>query len=407
MNSFFDYASAKICLFSRKYSLRPRWAAFQLAWWSFRQVLARRDSTSRIEDWYTLFTYYGKRVLPCNADKRLPPIKRGHIYFNIEKALQRFPNTKRLGLVFFMGIGDYFYATQFIKILHDTYPQLHLDAYVSDQFDGNNSPLVATCLQNNPCIEQIYMYHGKQHHRYWKDYDWQACYQKASQDTLLLPMVYEHANFITSRTRTLCETFGLVPPTLNPRPLVYNYSLGPRVNDFFKQYGPELNKVVFLQCSNRSSHFLYPHHEKLVQKLLDAGYFVVTVEDTDLQSPRLWKVDKKKMEITQSIALLQELRRRKIPTYMITTFSCFNSVSSALNIPNLSMQTTFDPAIGSVIFGNIFLISTYIYPQVHSERLFVAPQGTYTTKDGKDVFQPDFVKQCFDQMLQRLKEDNL
>lgn len=402
MDSFFKNATSKISLFSRKYALHPRVAAASLAWWSSRQFLAHHIRQSEQTGWYTLITYYGRRILPAAKETRVPKIGRGHIYFDIDKALKRFPNTKRLGLVFFMGVGDYFYASQFIKILHDTFPQLALDAYVSDQFDRNNSPLVATCLENNPCIEHIYMYHGKANHRYWKDYDWSECYQKASADTLLLPVVYEHANFITSRTRTLCETFGLVPPITNPRPLVYDYPLSPRIQQFFEQYGSSLNKVVFLQCSNRSFNFTYPYHDELAQKLLDDGYFVVTVENTAITSPRLWQVDIKNMKITETVALLQELHRRQIPTYMITTFSCFNSVSSALNIPNLSMQVTFDPAIGSVMYGNIFLISTYIYPQVLSEHQFIAPNGTFTGKNDRDVFKVDFVKQCFDQMLQLL-----
>ena len=400
MNSFFKHASSKVTLFSHKYANRSRKAALSLAWWNFRQFIARCPDKSHSTGWYTLVDYYGRRKLPSSTDMHLPKIGRGHIYFDIEKALKCFPHIKRIGLVFFMGVGDYFYATQFIKILHDTYPQLALDAYVSNQFDTNNSPLVATCLENNPCIEHIYMYNGKAYPRHWKNYDWNECYQKASKDTLLLPVVYEHDSYVTSRTRALCETFGIPVPMLNPRPLVHDYPLSSHVKQFFEQYGAALDKVVFLQCSNRSSNFVYPHHDELAQKLLDENYFVITVEKTSISSPRLWQIDIKNMKITETLALLQELHRRKIPTYMITTFSCFNSVSSALDIPNLSMQCTFDPAIGSVIYNNIFLISTYIYPQVLSERLFVATEGTFYTQDEKDIFSPNFVKTCFDKMLQ-------
>ena len=67
-------------------------------------------------------TYKYKKEL---AEFKIPQLSgNSHIYFNIAKALELNPKIKRLGLVFFMGIGDYFYATNFIEILRKEYPVL-------------------------------------------------------------------------------------------------------------------------------------------------------------------------------------------------------------------------------------------------------------------------------------------
>lgn len=355
----------------------------------------------KMSDWYVLKSEDGQLSFPNDNSRDLPLIPaKGHLYFDISQALKKFPQVKRLGLVFFMGIGDYFYATNFIKILHQTFPSLPLDAYVSDQFDANNSPLVAQCLKYNPDISHVFFYHGIPASReLWKNYNWSDCQNKVSDDTLLLPLIYEHNKFVLSRLHTLCETFSLPAPIINHKPLIHSIEPTKAIQEIFTQYKDVMNKVVFIQGSNRSSNFCYPFHDELVQKLLDSGFFVITVEGTKLKSPKLLPIDIKKLKMTESISLIQQIHKARIPLYMITTCSCFNSIASGLNIPTLGMQCFYDECMSSVIFSNIYLITPKCYKQVLTDRQFIAPGSAVIYQNDKYIYKPEFVFKCFEQMV--------
>lgn len=408
MNSFFYHAIHKIKDLQANYPNRQPYAAYKLAKWSFKQYVRRQLSSKKtnrkqqnISCWYTLFSEIGEEQVSPHCSKTIPFLPQGwHIRFDIAKALELFPQTKRLGLIFFMGIGDYFYSTNFIEQLHKQFPSLAFDAYVSETFDANNSPLVAQCLTQNPYIDRIILYPGKNARpELWKNYDYSQCYKLASDDTLLLPMIYEYEPYVLSRTFTLCDTFNLPIPNTNIKPIIYNYPPTEQVLNLFNQYKSEMNKVVFVQGSNRSSNFCYPFHDELVKKLLDLGFFVITVEKTELKSPRLLTIDIKKFKITESISLIQQIHNAHIPLYMITTFSCFNSIASGLNIPTLSMQCFYDVCMSSVIFSNIWLITPKYYEQVLTDKQFIATPDVVDYVNEKYIYHPEFVIKCFEQII--------
>ena len=374
----------------------PRAAALKCAAWSLLAACKGRCACPTNDGWITLYTKWGRCVPVEPNTRRIPLIPpQGHIRLDIKKALQQFPQVKRLGLVFFMGVGDYFYATPFIKLLKKQFPQVALDAYVSDQFDSNNSPLVADCLRCNPNIENVYMYSGKRCAANWKNYDWSACYKTAPADTLLLPMVYEYHEGILSRTQTLCDTFCLPVPDINPVPCLDDYPVTPAVEKWLGQI-PADKKIVFLQLSNRSSGFCYAQGDELIKGLWARGYFVITVEPTELAADNLLKIDTHQHAITETIALLQQLRVRGARVEMLTTFSCFNSVAGGLDIPVLSMQCSYHPSIASVMFSNMFLITPYLYHNVSADRQFVAPPEAVQKKGEFYYFSAAYVLRCFE-----------
>jgi hypothetical protein len=167
-----------------------------------------------------------------NKDKNFLDIKdleipfiptNSHIYFYIDRILKQNPNIKRIGLVFFMGIGDYFYSTTFIEHFKSLYKNLSFDAYVSKNMDRHNSPIVGKCLEVNPFFENVYYYNGHLTESWWKNYDYSDCYKNLGKDTLLLPMIYEYNILIKSRAEALCRTFT-IPVKKLAAPKVYtNY----------------------------------------------------------------------------------------------------------------------------------------------------------------------------------------
>lgn len=335
---------------------------------------------------------------------------RSHLYMDINKALEINPNLKGIWLVFFMGIGDYFYATRFIEQLKNTYPNLELNAFVSKNFDGNNSPLVADLLKNNPNINKVEMFDGYPAKDNWENYDYSDCYSRINNNYILCPMVYRFAPYINSRYSTLCETFGLNPEKITRPPLIYDYPISNQVQNLFNEIKEcyqqtKAKAVVFVQLSSRSSNYLYDHKNELIKKLLENNFIVVSVEKTDIKSPRYFEIDIKIFNICESISLL-ELLNKNIKTYCLTLVSLFWSVSSALNIPNLGMQHKDDPNMASVYFPNLFVLTHRKYNEIPSSRQFVAQEGDYSFSFDKKLFYDkwvynyDFVYECFKTMLQ-------
>mgnify|MGYP000053699482 FL=1 len=415
MKYYIEKLQHRVDLYKNKYKQKPRKMAFKLFWWNFKCLFKTFPKPKQINQpkineacisWFkvlewdnTDITYKYKKEL---AEFKIPQLKgNSHIYFNIAKALELNPKIKRLGLVFFMGIGDYFYATNFIEILKKEYPNLILDAYVSKNFDGNNSPLVGKCLETNPNIDKVYYYDGHQNIEYWKNYDYSECYNLKSDDTLILPMVYEHNEYVSSRTETLCKTFNLPEPLINPLPIIYDYEDSEEIKSLFNQYRDKMDKVVFIQMSARSSNFTYPFVDEIIEQLLDDGFFVISVEKTNIVNSKLLVIDIKKYTINDSISLVRMIKNYHIPICFLTTISCFASISSALQIPNLCMQHTYDPCISSVYYSNIYLVVNKKYNQIPADRTFICPQ--YKIKEVENsnnlIYSYDFIVTAFHKFM--------
>lgn len=415
MKYYFEKLQRRVDKYKNKYQDNPRKAAFKLFWWSFKCLFKRYSKPKQVKEteinemftsWFkvlefgnTDITYKYKKEL---AEFKIPQLNgNSHIYFNIAKAQELNPKIKRIGLVFFMGIGDYFYATNFIEILKKEYPNLILDAYVSKNFDGNNSPLVGKCLETNPNIDKIYYYDGHQNMEYWKNYDYSECYNLKSDDTLILPMVYEHNEYVSSRTETLCKTFNLPEPLINPLPIIYDYEDSKEIKSLFNRYKDKMNKVVFIQMTARSSNFSYPFVDEIIEQLLDDDFFVISVEKTNIVNSKLLVIDIKKYTINDSISLVRMIKNSNIPICFLTTISCFASISSALQIPNLCMQHMYDPCISSVYYSNIYLVVNKKYNQIPADRTFICPQYKINEIENSNnlIYSYDFILTAFQKFI--------
>ncbi len=420
MKYYFEKLQRRVEKYKHKYQNKPRKAAFKLFWWNFKCLFKTFPKPKQVKQpkinevltsWFrvlewdnTDITYKYKKEL---AEFKIPQLNgNSHIYFNIAKVLELNSKIKRLGLVFFMGIGDYFYATNFIEILKKEYPDLILDAYVSKNFDGNNSPLVGKCLETNPNIDKIYYYGGHQNMEYWKNYDYSECYNLKSDDTLILPMVYEHNEYVSSRTETLCKTFNLPEPIINPLPIIYDYEDSKVVKDFFENYRNKLKKVVFFQMSARSTNFIYPFIDILISNLLEKGYFVISAEQTNIKNDNLFVIDTKKFTINDSILLLKKIKDTGNSLILFTASSCFSSISAGLKIPNLCVQHFHDNCIATTYYSNIYLIADSLYSNVSRDRVFLCPQyKTYKiNRTNIYVYNPYFIINCFDIFVNLIKD---
>ena len=429
MKNYFDKLQSKINKYKNTYSDRPNKAALKLCLWNLKCVFAKhiidkQSPTFDLSDNVDLYALSAKNKLPVGSwfrieDKKgkdvtekckikhpfmIPEIPtHGHIYFDIDKALELNPDIKRIGLVFFMGIGDYFYATNFIEMLHKKYGNLEIDAYVSQNFDRNNSPLVGKCLEKNPNIKKIFYYNGKTSDSYWENYDYSQCYTLKSDDTLLVPVVYKHGENVDSRTTVLCETFNLPAPSINPSPIIYDYEPTTEVKDTFVKYKDRMKKVVFIQMTSRSTYFSYPHIDNLIKELIKEGYFVISFDKTDMTDDDLLVIDIKKFTINDSISLIRMVKENDIDVYFLTVASCFSSISSALGIPHLCIQQFYDICISSVYYSNIYLITGKYYKRIAADRQYIVPEK-YQRETAADVtvYSPEYIMKCFEDFALRV-----
>ena len=351
-----------------------------------------------IEDNSLDVSYFFKKYIDAF---RIPHIDvNQHIIFDINMALKLNPKIKKIGFIFFMGIGDYFYTTRFFEALKIKYPQLSFDAYVSKNFDGNNSPLVADCLKKNPNFENVFYYNGKPNKNNWKNYDYIECYKIKKDDVLLLPVIYQHNASVISRNQTLCETYKLDVPYINLPPIIYDYQASVKILNIFEKYKNYMDKVVFVQLTARSSHYTYEYVDEIITKLLNAGFFVITVEKTKLHHNKLLKLNIKDLLITETISLLQLIKNKGVDLSFITVISCFATISAAMGIPNLVLHHFYDVCLHSVYFSNMFIIANKNYSKIPSDRQFLCPQNEMKADYEADRFtyKPEFVWKCFCEM---------
>lgn len=373
--------------------------------------------------WYVIYDAHGKDITDrCEWKYKhtiptLPDDRNAHICMNINKALQLNPKIKKIALVFFMGIGDYFYATNFIKLLKEKYPSISFDAYVSKNMDRNNSPLVYYCLQNNPNIDNVYYYDGKMNEKNWKKYDYTDVLKKVyKKTTLVLPVIYEYSDQVKSRTDTLCKTFCLPVPEIVEPPIIYpnkqtSLKALELISNVKRCYRESNRPIVYMQLASRSLNHTYPQIDKLIEKFISNNYIVVTAEKHKVSSPYVFSINTNEMNINDSIEFLRIIKEYNIPVYCCGIISCFASVSSGLNIPNLIIQSALDKQIESVYYPNNFIISHQRYSCLPASRVFVAPRNVYQeTKNTSGlrlyVYDVNYIYSCFDKMISVLTGKN-
>lgn len=363
---------------------------------------------SHLNTWYQIVDHVSEEQLNYISDvepMHLPELPKDKIFiFDIDKALKLFPQIKRFGLVFFMGIGDYFYATNFIEKLKIKYPRIHFDAFVSKNFDGNNSPLVADCLKTNPYIENVYLFDGYKNYNNWRSYKYNDVYDMVDEKTLVLPIIYFHTDKTHSRLEGLCKVFGIEIPKINLPPKLYGYRPNHIVFEALNKIKTTKKKIVFIQTTTRSSGFHYKYTNTLIRMLLELDYFVITPENENIPSDSLYVIDTKKFKITDSIALLKQIKEYGKEIYVFNMISCFTAISCALDIPCLCVQFFYDATISTVYFSNIYLVTHKEYKQIPADRQFIMPEDTYTMENKNAVYEPDILVNIFRDFLDITKK---
>ena len=361
--------------------------------------------------WYSFFGEKNASSMPtAPAPNTVPTVgPNAAIQMDIDRALRCLPRIDRIALVFFMGIGDYFYAVRFIDRLKKKYPQLPFVAYVSKNTDSNTSPLVAECCRVNPCFEDVQFYDGAPNRDNWKAYDYSDVLRREPETTLVLPMLYEHNALVLSRDDTLCETFCLPTEKLAKKPLLFDWKAEDFVIETANKIEDEIHRrslrgVVWLQFNTRSTSFVYKYPGELVSRLINAGFFVVSVDPVAADHSPCLVLDYSKFRITDSIALLR-LLNEKVQTFCFTMVSCFWSISSALDIPNLGVQFYYDEKLMSVYFSNIYIVTHQKYRCVPRTRQFIASPEDYDKGFDHKQYRPEYLFDCFKAMLERVEEE--
>ncbi|MDR1413970.1 MAG: hypothetical protein LBI56_03485 [Puniceicoccales bacterium] len=400
----------------RKYKGKNICIALKLICWNlaviFRALVNAmffRDST---ETFYRLYTETGRPIANKCPPNMVPPIPpRGSICIDIDKALELNPRIKKIALIFFMGIGDYFLSTNFIEMLKARYPKISLQALVSKNVDSNNSPIVGKAIEKNPHFDKICYFDGHSDYNDWRNYDYRDCSSQIDDETLLLPLICHHHEAVTSRTSTICETFCFPSPNIAMPPIVYtDYEASENVKQIFDQAMQKLSsgqckRLAFLQVSSRSSQYTYPHVDELISLLLAQEYCVICVDKHHIVSENCINIDVATFDINESIKLVSMLRQHGI--ILITVVSCFWAISSGLNIPNLGMQHWDDRCIASVWHPNIYVIAHDSYKYLPKSRTFLAGQNDFTQNsygdskhDGFYNYKAKFVIECLLKMLE-------
>ena len=314
--------------------------------------------------------------------ERVPKIDRmENFFFDLDNALKH-KSYKRFALVFFMGIGDYFFATQFLLQLKNIFSSIKFDAYVSRTNDNNNSKFVYDCLLVNSCFESVYYYDGFPDDYYWVNYNYQDVYSKVDKDTLVIPLVYLSTPNVKSRYLDLCRTFNITPYDRTPVPKVLlDYEPKECVLEFISYFN-KMNEVrnykgiIWLQLNSRSYKYSYKDYKKLIELLSKDNWFIIYTDPIDYIDENLYVIDHSRFNINDSIKLLYELSRN-YRVYGLGVTSCFAAISSGLNIPYLTIHTYYDDLIESVWHPNEKIITFKEYPSIPACNQYICPNSEY------------------------------
>ncbi|WNL26811.1 methyltransferase domain-containing protein [Arcobacter cryaerophilus gv. pseudocryaerophilus] len=265
------------------------------------------------------------------------------------------PNVKKLHLIFFMGIGDYIYTTPLWAEIKKKFPKIKLIAYVSKNMDLINNPLVYDLLRKNPLFSEVYYFDGKPGNS-WEEYDFSDVKQYLNTNNssnLVCPVIFKHTDVnSTHRVNEIFNAFSL-ECDLNTRtlPLLYilknDYNKSSEITKFINSQDKE---VIFIHLETRSTTYNYKDDFELIQRLIDMNYYVVYIKkdvNFNFNKSDFYNLNITTFNLFESIAFIDSIKIRK---YFIATNSLMTPISSALNIPMLSLFILKDSTQTRLVF---------------------------------------------------------
>ena len=363
-------------------------------------------TSPRLNQWCNVVDEFGHKtnrrysyIIKKYQVPKISPTER--IFFNLDVALKegRFNN---FAFVFFMGIGDYFFATQFILQLKNIYSNVTFDAYVGNKNDVNNSKYVYDCLKVNPCFRNVFFFEGSPNEDNWVNYDYENVYSQIIDDkTLVIPLIYLVEPYIKSRYLGLCKTFNIRPQDISPLPKVFlDYPVRDCVQNLISNIDKKnlihnYKSIIWLQIKSRSYNYFYKQYKELIRLLSDNNYFVICSDQIDYEDENLHVIDQSEFTINDSIRLLGELAKKyKIQGCGVT--SCFAAICSGMSIPYLTLHVYFDSGIESVWNHTEKIVTFKAYKEIPASLQFICSNSKFEYKrknvlyysyPAKDVFK--------------------
>ena len=336
-----------------------------------------------------------------------------HISFNFDAAIEAYPQLKGIAFIFFMGAGDYLYASPIFPELKNKYPHIDFIALAGDKNDRNNSALVAQLLKTNPCFSSVGTYpEGRRHPVIWKNYDYRAALENVPKDYLAVPVYYDYSVKASHRVHSLFETYGLPLPAggnteETPAPVMY---FPGEPSEAVKEYCGLIEKmcgmensnaensagkdIVFLQLDSRGSNYTYPYIRRLAQ-MLSAKYAVLSVTTGIAGIEGCLEIDIKKLPMNDTFRLLSMLSR-KHKVSVISVNSVFWAASAGLHLPNLGLQHWHDPKLHNLWYSNITFLTDMIYEKIPRKYQIQAGPECWKRHNKKIIdFLPEFIYKNF------------
>jgi hypothetical protein len=330
----------------------------------------------------------------------------GTPFYDIDR-IRRSRPVDGLALIFFIGLGDYLFATPVIEALRMAHPGLLIHAYASSSADTVNSPLVADMLRANRYIDAVFTYRGRRG-RYWIHYDFSDCLKDIPKNFIILPVIYGVEPAAAHRVTSLYETFNLPVRLPVPVPLLESGELSAAASELLAQIVERARRnsapaIVVCHFGTRSSNYLWPRRDELVALLLKSGHVVVNFSACALSDPGLVTVDVGAITPSDTIELLRALKAGDDSVHLVSVNSVMWPISVALGITNLGLHIFFDPSIHQYLYPNIFVVTQHVYPRVSPVRLFLAAAEDHVERaqdTGTAVtdFDPAFVFDCYTKM---------
>jgi|GEM_PF-708951 len=327
-----------------------------------------------------------------------------HIFYDFDSALRLYPDLKGIAFIFFMGIGDYLYASPLFPALKNKYPSLDFRAYVGDKNDRNNSSLVASVLKSNPCFSGVDFYSGgRRNPVIWKNYDYRTVIGEIPDGYLAVPVYYDYSMSVPHRTESLFDTFGLKPGEKFAEgsfPVPQMYFPGQpseTVKDYYEticEKAGEKKKIVVLQLDSRGSDYTYPYIGELAS-MLCRDFFVISVTKSGFVNGSYLELDTGRIVINDSFRLLHMLKGR-FEVYIIAVNSVFWAASAGLGISNLGLQHWKDIKLHNLWYPNITFLTKDIYDRIPGRYQILAGPRDYLRHNKKIIdFKPEFIFRHF------------
>lgn len=336
----------------------------------------------------------------------------GTPYYDIAM-VRRTRQVDGLALVFFMGLGDYLFATPVIEALRLAHPGLLIYAYASTSNDAVNSSLIEPMLRANRYVDAVFAYRGRPRGG-WLDYDFRDCLKNVPRNFIILPVIYDTDPVVCHRVTAILESFNLPVSLPVPLPLVEPGEPSAACSELLAEIRRRVSRhspraIVCCHFGTRSSNYLYPHRDELLRGLTRAGYVVVTLSETDVADPRLVEVDISAITPGDTIGLLRALKAEGQALFIVSVNSVMWPISAALGIANLGLHLFHDPSVHQYHYPNIFVVTRFTYPRLSPSRMFIAPSGSYRETPSETGvvftdFDARFVLECFSSLYDLCQE---